>query len=83
MKMVLGKMLLATGVLLCGFAASAEGTCETDFNRDGVTNDADFEILKSYMGATEEDPRFDAAADLDEDGTISLVDLNLFLSCKQ
>ncbi|MHA7838980.1 MAG: dockerin type I domain-containing protein [bacterium] len=87
MVKVLGAAVLAASVLLLGggmSASAAEGACGlTDFNSDGVTNEADLEILKSYMGATEDDEFYEAVVDLDADGEIGLGDFNLFLSCSE
>ena len=81
MKKVLCTTAFTATIILFGFGASAYEACETDFNRDGVTNDADFEFLKSYLGATQEDDLFDSVVDLDSDGEIGTGDLVLFLSC--
>jgi hypothetical protein len=68
-------------VLLGSGAASASVSCETDFNGDGVTNETDFEILKSQMGATDDQEGYSPAVDLDGDGQVGLSDLNVFLNC--
>lgn len=73
--------LLAGSALLFAVSASAQDACFTDFNGDGTTNEADVEIFKSYMGATEDDAGFEAAADLDGDGEVGLSDYNILLSC--
>jgi hypothetical protein len=81
MKVLGATLLMGSLVLLASGTASADVSCETDFNGDGVTNEADFEILKSQMGATEDHEGYWPAVDLDGDGQVGLSDLNVFLNC--
>lgn len=75
--------LLAGSALLVAVSASAQDACQTDFDGDGATTAADVEVFKSYMGATEDDAEFEAAADLDGDGEVGLSDYNILLSCME
>lgn len=77
---ILGAVMLAGGVFWVG-SASAQ-SCQTDFDGNGVTDEADFEILRAHFGAIEGDETYSAAVDLDGDGEIGLGDLNVFNSCK-
>jgi len=78
---VLGASLLAGSLILFAGATSASATCETDFNGDGVTDEADFEILKSSFGSVDYGDDFPVAVDLNADGAIDLADYNIFVDC--
>ena len=61
---------------------SAGVPCDTDFNGDGMIDEADLEILKTHIGSTDEDEDYAPAVDLDGDGVVGLMDFNLFLTCE-
>jgi hypothetical protein len=73
--------LLATlGLLL---AAPMAFAADCDVNGDGVVDAADQEDLRSALNSGEGSSAFIAAADFDDDGMISLIDLAAFLdNCK-
>ena len=81
MAKVWGSCLLAASLVLFAGASFAENACETDFNGDGVTDEADVEIFQSVLGSQESDEGFLAAADLDGDGSVTAADYGIFLSC--
>ena len=81
MKVLAAALLMGSVVLLTSSNVSADISCDTDFNGDGVTNETDFEILKSYMGGNEDLEGYTPIVDLNDDGQIDLADLNLFLNC--
>lgn len=64
-----------------GFSASAQSSCQTDLNGDGVTDEADVAIFQSSLGKGAGDEGYVAAADLDGSGTVTSVDYGIFLSC--
>ena len=78
-KLLSGGLFAAA--LLYGFTAGAENSCKTDFNGDGVTNEADVAILQSTLGKSQGDKGFVAAADLDGSGSVTTADYGIFLSC--
>ena len=71
MRKLLSGGLFAAAILF-GFTATAENSCQTDFNGDGVTNEADVAILQSTLGKSQSDEGFVAAADLDGSGTVKI-----------
>jgi hypothetical protein len=73
--------LVAASAMVFVGSASAQNACFTDFNGDGVTDAADVELFKAYMGSTEDDAGFQPAADLNGDGEVGLADYNILLSC--
>lgn len=73
--------LLSLGLALCAGAAMAENSCATDFNGDGVTNEADVAILQSTLGKSAGDAGYVAAADLDGDGAVTAQDYSIMLAC--
>ena len=81
MTKVLGTTLLMGSLVLFASGSASAGSCETDFNGDGVTNEADFEILKSHMGGNDDYDDFSPAVDLNDDGEIDLADLNVYIGC--
>jgi hypothetical protein len=81
MKVLEATLLVGSLVLLASGSAFAEISCDTDFNGDGATNETDLEILKNYMGATEDDEGYTPVVDLNDDGRVDMADLNAFLSC--
>ena len=81
MMRVLGATLLTLTLTFLAGGAVADISCDTDFNGDGVTNETDFEILKNYMGATDETEGYSPIVDLNADGRIDVADLNAFLGC--
>ena len=78
-KLLSGGLFAAA--LFYGFSASAENSCQTDFNGDGVTHEADVEILRSSLGKAEGQEGYVAAADLDGSGTVTTADYSLMLGC--
>jgi len=78
---VWGSGLIAAGVVFFASAVFAQSNCATDYNGDGVTDDADVEIFNSALGARSGDDNFIAQADLDEDGEVTLLDYSILLSC--
>lgn len=81
MMKVLGAALLTGSLMLFASGASADVSCATDFNGDGVTNADDIEIFKSYLGSSEDDEGFEPAIDLDGDGEVTVADYTVFLNC--
>jgi len=73
--------LVAIGVTLLAGTAFAQGSCETDYNGDGITNEADVEIFRSALGTQDGDEGFFSAADLDGDGAVTASDYAIFLAC--
>ena len=78
---VLRPTLLAASLIFFASAFSANASCDTDFNGDGVTDELDFEIFKSQFGSFDDGDSFAVAADLNADGTVDLDDFNIFLEC--
>ncbi|MBW2500352.1 MAG: hypothetical protein JRF61_23975 [Deltaproteobacteria bacterium] len=78
---VWGSGLLALSLMLFASAGFAQDSCATDFNGDGVTDEADVEIFQGTLGKQAGDEGFVAAADLDGDGTVTSADYAIFLSC--
>ena len=84
MLKVLGATLLVGSlVLLASSHAFANDACQTDFNGDGVTDEADYEIMKSYIGARDDLEGYSAVVDLNHDGLIDLADFSIFTNCSQ
>jgi hypothetical protein len=81
MRKLLSGGLFAAALIFTGFTASAENSCQTDLNGDGVTNEADVEIFQSTLGKAQGDEGYVAAADLDGSGTVTAADYGIFLSC--
>ncbi len=81
MMRLFGATLLTLTLTFLTGAASANISCDTDFNGDGVTDEIDFEILKNYIGATDETEGYTPIVDLNADGRIDMADLNAFLGC--
>lgn len=75
----LGVLLLFVG--LSATAQSAENSCDTDFNGDGLIDELDVAILQSSLGKSEGDEGYLAIADLDGTGTVTVADYGLMLSC--
>ena len=82
-----GGALIAVGALLVAdtvhaqLAGGAGASCETDFNGDGQTDATDVQILSDALGSTDGDDRYVAAADLNDDGTVSTLDHQIMLGC--
>ena len=76
-----GSVLVVAGVMLFANASFAQHSCDTDFNGDGATDPADFEILKAAYGSSEGDDNFVAAADLNQDGSVTTLDYRIMLEC--
>jgi hypothetical protein len=55
------------------------GSNPGDFDGDGVITDADFDLFAGVFGLAEGDPNFDPKFDLDEDGQITLVDMQMLV----
>ena len=81
MTKVLGTTLLIGSLVLLASGSASADACATDFNGDGVTNEADFEIFKSQFGNNEDWGDFAPAFDLNDDGEIDLLDFNIYISC--
>jgi hypothetical protein len=81
MKVLGATLLMGSVVLLASSNVSADVSCDTDFNGDGVTNETDLEILKNYIGANEDLEGYTPVVDLNDDGQIDLADFNIFLNC--
>ena len=81
MTKVLGATLLVGSLILFAGGSSADVSCETDFNGDGVTNETDLEILKSYLGANEDLEGYTPVVDLNADGEVDLADFTAFMDC--
>jgi len=71
------SILCVLGLTLAAPAAFADGS--GDCNGDGVIDAADVDLARDAVGATDGDDGFIAAADVDGDGVISLVDLSAIL----
>jgi len=76
-----GSVLVVAGAMLFANVSLAQHSCDTDFNGDGVTDPADFEILKAAYGSSEGDDNFVAAADLNQDGWVTTLDYGIMLAC--
>jgi hypothetical protein len=76
---IFGSSLIAAGIVL--FASTAIAGCETDYNGDGQTNEADVEIFKGALGSSEGDDAYLAGADLNGDGSVTVLDYGILLSC--
>lgn len=82
LKVLGATLLMGSLILLAGGSASANISCErTDFNGDGVIDDTDYEILKSYIGANEDLEGYSPVVDLNDDGQIDLADFSIFTDC--
>ena len=71
----------AAGAMLFASASVAQNSCDTDFNGDGTTDPADFEILKAAFGSAEGDAAYVAAVDLNQDGHVTTLDYQIMLGC--
>lgn len=81
-KMWNAGLLTMMSLLVFATAAQAQQqSCETDFNDDGVTDEADVEILRSVLGAQSSDAGYLARVDLNGDGVISIADYGILLGC--
>lgn len=82
MKVWNAGLLTMTSLLVFATAAQAQQqSCETDFNGDGVTDEADVEILRSVLGAQASDEGYLARVDLNGDGAITIADYGILLGC--
>ena len=76
-----GRVLSVAGAMLFANVSLAQHSCDTDFNGDGVTDPADFEIFKAALGSSEGDDHFVASADLNQDGSVTSVDYAIMMRC--
>ena len=76
-----GAVLISSAAILFAQASFAQNSCDTDFNGDGATDVADFEILQAALGASNEEDRYVAAADLNGDGWVTTLDYQIMLQC--
>jgi len=74
-------VLIASAGILFAQASFAQNACDTDFNGDGTTDEADFEILKDAYGSSDGEDRYVAAADLNGDGSVTTLDYQIMLRC--
>ena len=81
MKVLGAALLMGSLVLLASGSASADISCATDFNGDGVTDEADFEILKSQLGVNDDIEGYSPLVDLNDDGLIDFDDVAIFTDC--
>ena len=82
MMRVLGAALLMGSLMLFATGSASADVCSaTDFNGDGVTDDTDYEIFKSYFGANEDLEGYSPVVDLNDDGQIDFADLSIFTDC--
>ncbi len=58
----------------------SDGLCG-DLDDDLIVDGDDFAVLLSAFGRSLGDPRYNATADLDDDGTVTLLDYQLWLTC--
>jgi hypothetical protein len=69
----------------CGSVTSAPTTLAVwhcgDINRDGTVGEADYWLFVGACGRCVGDPAYNAAADLDHDGCVTLVDYQIWLQC--
>lgn len=72
------SILCALGVLLAAPAAWANGSGDCD--GDGEVTRADAEIARGLLNVTSNSDAFNAEADVDGDGVISMTDLASILS---
>lgn len=71
-------LTIALLLIVCATSAKAHEIAACDLNGDGVgATSADYVTLLEHIGASRPDPRFDARADLDRDGGITVVDFSL------
>jgi hypothetical protein len=61
------------------FTAQVQGKVDGDVNGDGVVNCSDVEAVTAAIGRRRGHPAYSAAADLNNDGIINGVDLNLVM----
>ena len=52
-----------------------------DVNRDGISNDADVQLVQSAIGTDYTQPNFNLRFDLNRDGTITAADVTLAQAC--
>ena len=81
MKFVWGSGLVAACAVFFAGAAFAGDSCNTDYNGDNVTDDADVAILQAALGTSGGDDGFVAQADHDGDGFITVEDYGILLGC--
>ena len=81
MRRTWGAVLISSAAILFAQASFAQNSCDTDFNGDGTTDVADFEVLKAALGASSEDDRYVGAADLNGDGWVTTLDYQIMLEC--
>jgi len=51
-----------------------------DLTGDGIVDQTDVDLFRGLFGVEAGDERFDAKADFDEDGMVTLVDFQIFLN---
>jgi len=76
-----GKAIVAAAFLISAGTAQAQDSCATDFDGNGVTDADDVAVMQSAMGTGDGDEGYIAAADLNGDGTVSMADYAILLSC--
>lgn len=72
------SILCALAFILAAPAAWAGGSGDCD--GDGDVDRADAELARDAVGSTEGDANFNAEADVDGDGVVSLADLTAILN---
>jgi len=72
------SILCVLAFVLAAPAAWADGSGDCD--GDGDIDGADVELARSAVGTTAGDDAFNAAADVDGDGVVSLADLTAILN---
>ena len=69
------------GISLLALPAMAGSEC--DVTGDGVSNDADAEVIQAAIGTQEGDLDFVPSADLDGDGQVLVSDFTVFIECSE
>ena len=76
-----GKAIVAAAFLISAGTAQAQDSCATDLDGNGVTDADDVAVMQSARGTGDGDDGYIAAADLNGDGTVSMADYAILLSC--
>jgi hypothetical protein len=56
---------------------------QSDLDGDGVVGDGDLALLQPSIGLSTGDPGYLAAGDLDDDGSVTLADYQIWLACRR